>query len=578
MSDGRPGESYLLIDVGHVLTHVAHLALVDDEMRLVAVAEAATTAGAEGGLLDGVRRAVANLEMLAGHRLLGSEGELRRPADEGTGVDGAVLTASLAPALRVALVGITQELSLASALRAAAVPFVSVVRTVCLEASERRWTSRDLEALLAATPDVVVMVGGVDGGPVSPLRDLGEVLSTAYSVLPESERPTIVYAGNERAQRTLVAAFAGITELRLVANVRPSADVENLGELRAALSRLFYRNRLGQTEDLRHLATWAGASPLYDLDALARTLRFLARRYGLAGGVLGVDIGGNGTRTLRVEPQGPALTWGAPHGTGAALAALRSLSDPSAVVRWLKSDLSWAEVWDRLSNTEVRPAGVPQTEEDWDLQQAAAREALSRSWHQAAEAWRACSGEVITGSDMIVARGSVLNHARTPGQAALILMDALEPAGLLRLTLDWANLLPGLAGLAQIDALAAVQVLDDDAILELGTLVAPRGYARQGREALQVRMMVQGETRTELTVPGGCVRRLPLGVNERARLEVYPAPGMDLGVGRGAEGLVADVRGGELGVIIDARGRPLRLPPEDGERRAVLERWSQEIE
>ncbi|MGQ9682300.1 MAG: glutamate mutase L [Anaerolineae bacterium] len=578
MSDGRRGESYLLIDVGHVLTHVAHLALVDGEARLVAVAEAATTSGAEGGLLDGVRRAVANLEMLAGHRLLGAEGELRRPADDGSGVDGAILTASLAPALRVAVVGIAQELSLASALRAATVPFASVVRTVCLEASERRWRAEDVEALLAAAPDVIVVVGGVDGGPLSPLRDLGEVLSTAYSVLPESDRPTIVYAGNERAQRMLVAAFAGITELRLVANVRPSADVENLGELRAALSRLFYRNRLGQTEDLRQLAAWAGASPLYDLDALARTLRFLARRHGLTGGILGVDIGGNGSRALRIEPQGPALTWGAPYGTGAALAALRSLDDPRAVLRWLKTDLSWAEVWDRLSNVEVRPAGVPQTEEDWDLQQAAAREALSRSWQQAAAGWRVCGAESFVGGDMIVARGSVLNHARSPGQAALVLMDALEPAGLLRLTLDWANLLPGLAGLAQIDALAAVQVLDNDALLELGTLVAPRGNVRQGREALQVRMMVQGETRTELTVPGGCIRRLPLGVNERARLELYPAQGMALGVGHGGEALVADVRGGELGVIIDARGRPLRLPTDDGERRAILERWSQEID
>jgi len=581
MTDDNAGQAYLLIDVGHVLTHAAYVANVEGVARLVALTEASTTSRAGGGLLEGVRRATANLELVVGRRLLDAAGEIRRPSDaDGHGVDGVALTTSLVPSLRVVLAGLTRDLSLASAARAATTPYVTLVRTICLEMSVRRWESEDLEVLVEHPPDVVVLVGGVDGGPVAPIRDMGEMLSAAYSVLPEGMRPVVIFAGNERAHRSLIAALSGVIELRLVPNVRPAVHTENLAELRAALARLFQRQGIGGSEDLRLLGQWAGANVMYDLDAMARTLRFMTRRHGLSKGVLGVDLGGSGTRVLLVRPEGVALTWASPCGTGAGLAALRALGDPTAVVRWMHHPLSWAEVWDRLSNVEVRPTGVPQTDEDWDLQQASAREALSRTWIGARAAWASYPGDgQATGSaDVILARGTALNHAQTPGQAALVLLDALEPAGLLRLALDWANLLPGLSALAQANARAAVEVLDNDGLLELGTLVAPSGSLKAGTEALKVRMLVQGETRADVTVPAGTIRRLPLGVNERARLELYPARGLHLEVGRRGHGVVAEVRGGTLGVIIDTRGRPLRLPDEETERCQALEAWQREID
>ncbi len=579
MAEGK-GEVYLLIDVGHVLTHAAYISRVEGTARLAAVAEVSTTATAmQGGLLDGVRRATANLELLVGRQVLDRTGALRQPRDgDGHGVDGVVATASLTPPLRVMVVGLTRELSLASAVRAASLPYVSLERTISLEGSGDSWDAEDLEALVQQPPDVVVIVGGTDGGPVSPIREIGEALSTAYSLLAAPQRPAIVFAGNEQAARPLQAAFAGIIEVSVVANVRPSAEKENLGGLQSELSRLFY-GRLGLSEGLRQLSEWAGVGIRHDLDALARTLRFMACRHGLVRGALGVDAGGNGSRVLWVRPQEPALNWAAPYGAGSGLGALRQLNDPSAVVRWMRHPISWAEAWDRLSNIEVRPGGVPETEEDWDLQQAVVREALGATWAGAVAAWASYAGDRLPGeADMVVARGTAFHHARTPGQAALMLLDALQPTGLVRLALDWANLLPGLSGLAERDPEAAVQVYDNDALLELGTLVAPSGAPRLGTRALRARLTVAGQARVELDVPAGCIRRLPLGVNERGRLELYPAGGLDVGLGRRGRGGVVEVRGGALGIIIDARGRPLRVPGDDEARRAALEAWQREID
>jgi len=573
-------EVYLLVDIGHVLTHVAYVAPVEGTARLAAVAEASTTtAGSPDGLLEGLRRAVGNLELLIGRQLLDSAGGLRRPRDsDGHGVDGVAVSTSLASPLKVALVGLTQDLSLASALRAISVPYITVTRMISLEASTRRCETEDLEALVQDPPDAVVLVGGIDGGPVAPIRDMGESLSAACSVLPENQRPVVLFAGNERAHRSLIAAFSGVLDLRLLPNVRPSIRTENLGELRSELTRLFYSRELTHADELHTVSIWAGANVMYQLDAMARTLRFIAGRYSLQNGVLGIDIGGGGSRVLLVYPKGAALTWGTPFGTGMGLAALRKMGNPTGVVRWMHHPLSWAEAWERLSNVEVRPAGVPQSDEDWDLQEASAREVLDHSWAGARAAWADYAGaaRVDRPVDLILARGTVLSCARTPGQAALTLLDGLQPHGLSRLALDWANLLPGLTGLAQLNPLAAVQVTDNDALLELGTLVAPRGSIRRGATAARVRLLVQGERRAELSVPAGSIRRLPLGVNERGRLEIHLARGLNLG--RPGRSVVAEVRGGALGVIVDARGRPLALPADETIRRETLESWQREID
>ncbi len=581
MSEGKRGAAYLLVDVGHVLTHAVYIARVEGMARLVAVTEATTTRTAiEGGLLDGVRRATAALERLVGRQILDRAGEIRRPMSaDGHGVDDVVVTTSLAPLLKVALVGLTRDYSLASALRAATLPYVSLTRVVSLEASEERWDAEDLEALAQQPPDALVLVGGADGGPVTPIREMAEALSTVYSLLPQERRPAIVYAGNVRAHKPLMAAFAGVVDVLPVANVRPAPGKENLGGLQSALGQLFYE-RLAAPEGLRRLGQWAGGEQQHDLDAVARTLRFVARRHGLERGVVAVDVGGSGSRALWVRPKQPALSWASPYGVGVGLGALRALGDPTTVVRWLQAPLSWAEVWDRLGNVEVRPGSVPETDEDWDLQQAAVREALGETWAGAVATWASYPGQEREPgeADLVVARGTAFDHARTPGQAALMLLDALQPCGLMRLAVDWASLLPGLSGLARLDPEAAVQVFDSDGLLELGTVVAPRGRLRRGARALRLRLIVGGEQRAEMDVPAGSIRRLPLGVNERGRLELYPARGLDLGLGHSGRAGAVEVRGGALGIIVDARGRPLDLPPGDGARRAALEAWQQEIE
>jgi hypothetical protein len=70
---------------------------------------------------------------------------------------------------------------------------------------------------------------------------------------------------------------------------------------------------------------------------------------------------------------------------------------------------------------------------------------------------------------------------------------------------------------------------------------------------------------------------LPLMAGKRARVELRPASQFDIGLGRKGRGATTEVEGGSLGIIIDARGRPLSLPVEANKRRTTVREWMSEM-
>ena len=83
-------------------------------------------------------------------------------------------------------------------------------------------------------------------------------------------------------------------------------------------------------------------------------------------------------------------------------------------------------------------------------------------------------------------------------------------------------------------------------------------------------MTVAGETRSG-SVAGGQLVLEPLGVGETADVSVHPARSVDLGAGRGRP-IEGRLTGGVVGVVFDARGRPLTLPQEN--RSETVARWA----
>jgi len=576
----RPIESIIAADLGSTLIHVCLIDVVEGTYRFVAHAEAPSTLSeAENDVTIGLRRAIQRLEQVALRQLLDQDGELITPEQEsGAGVDAFVATSNAAPPLGCVIIGLTDELSTESAQYACSAANVTVRETISLGARIRRWDEHAFTTLHENPPDLILLVGGVDTGPVALLENAGRVLNLIYGDVEAERRPVVIFAGNQEARKPVLAILQSSFDLRVVDNVRPNVHVESLGELQRELAQVYERVKLARLPGYRRLRHMCGAPILSTASALANTLRFVARSDELAQGVLGVDVGG--ASTYIGAARGALYQWaiGAGLGTGLGLDRVLELSGVASILRWLPVPLSEEEVTSRLENARLRPYSIPQTMEELLLTHAVIRQSLLFTMRSMRRQYWYRPGarpeeETTPPFDLLAVRGGPLANTPQDGLTALTLLDSLQPVGLARLVVDWASIWPQLGAVALMAPAAAAQVLAQDGFRELGTLVAPLGEARDGERALHLTIIPDGGSPSDVDVPAGTVRRFPLAPGQEATLEVRPSRAFDIGLGRKGLGGKARVRGGGLGIVADTRGRPLSLPQDAERRRAKIQEW-----
>jgi hypothetical protein len=158
-----------------------------------------------------------------------------------------------------------------------------------------------------------------------------------------------------------------------------------------------------------------------------------------------------------------------------------------------------------------------------------------------------------------------------------MLLDGLQPAGICRLALDRLGLAAMAGAVAAVNPLAATQILEQDALFHLGTVIAPRGAAGEGTTALTVKLEHSDGRAMEVRAPFGSLCVIPLPAGQRASLEIQLAKRFELEGGTRARTVTREVEGGALGIIIDARGRPLLRARELAEQQASMRRWLSQV-
>jgi hypothetical protein len=436
MSDEKVIESILAADIGSTVTHVALIDQVEGSYRLVAHAEAPTALSEpDGDVTTGLRRAMRRLEGIAQRRLLDEGDELVSPeADSGAGVDLFVATASAAPPLRGALIGLTGDFSLDSARRACQAANLLIEQTSLLSEHDRLWPQAALNALRQTPPDVIVMTGGTDSGPPGILENAARVLLSLYEDIPAERRPPVVFAGNQEARRPIMHVLGGALDFRVVDNVRPSIQVESLGELQRELGQIYAQNKLAALPGFRRLRDWCGAPILATSDAYSRTLRFIARRNDLARGVLGCDVGGTATHLAVARDDLYQSVVGAALGTSYGIHHLLERAGLASIRRWLPLEMGDEDLVAWLENARLRPQSIPQSSEDVLVTHAVLRQCLSLALGRLRDQyWRnpdQVDPELTPPFDLLAVRGGALAHTRADGLIALSILDALQPVGL----------------------------------------------------------------------------------------------------------------------------------------------------
>lgn len=132
--------------------------------------------------------------------------------------------------------------------------------------------------------------------------------------------------------------------------------------------------------------------------------------------------------------------------------------------------------------------------------------------------------------------------------------------------------MPHLGVLSTVYKEAAWSIFDKDCLVRLGTCIAPVGIADLGEPVLKVEMTMPGGESLVEELNFGEVKLVPLAERQEAKAIITPAKQFDMGDGPG-RAVEKTITGGVVGVLLDARGRPLYLPEDDGTRKELLLKW-----
>jgi len=569
-------ESILAIEVGTAVTRAVLFDVVEGQYRFIASGQAPSTAEAPFGDIGiGVREAIRNLQNITGSSLLGQGNELIAPSQpDGTGVDAVVAVVSAGPIVRTVIVGLLPDVSVQSARHLAESTYARVIDS--LDLSDQRKPDDQLDAILRSRPDLVILSGGTNDGASRSMLKILEAVGLACYLMPMEKRPMVLYAGNEKLAedvRELLGAHAG--KLVIGHNVRPSLETESLGPASSELASLVVELRQRQLKGMDELQMWTAGSILPTAYAQGRMIRFLSRLYESTRGLLSVSIGATATSVAAGFGDEVVLKTYPQFGLGENLAGLLHYTDIESIMRWLPLDISPNNLREYLFQKSLYPGTLPATSDEQAMAQAISRQAMYlavRSAQQEFPGYGHVSKDVMRPLDLILAGGGIVSDGTSLGQSLLMLLDAIQPVGILPILVDQNNLLPLLGVAAARNNHLPVQVIDSGAFTGLGTVVSVVASASYGQQILRARLKYSDGTDVRADVKFGGLEILPLPSGQSARLSLQPLNRADAGLGPGKSGGIT-VTGGAMGVVIDARGRPLQFPSDPVRRRELIKKW-----
>ncbi|GIV18203.1 MAG: hypothetical protein KatS3mg022_3638 [Armatimonadota bacterium] len=577
--------SILATDCGSTTTKAILIEKKPEGYRLIARGEAPTTVEAPfDDVTVGVLNAVRELEELTGKTFI-RDGKILTPQiDECTGVDVYLSTSSAGGGLQMTVAGVVKVMSAESAQRAALGAGAIIMDVIAVDDGRKDYEK--VQRIRQLRPDMILMSGGTDGGTVTHLVELAEML-VAADPRPRlgGMRLPVIFAGNKDAREPVKQLLDGKVDLRIVDNLRPTLERENLGPAREAIHELFLEHVMQQAPGYSKLLRWTSADIMSTPNAVGKIMQTIAEMRGI--NILGVDIGGATTDVFSVFNGIYNRTVSANLGMSYSICNVLVETGVANIRRWLPFEMDERDLRNRLRNKMIRPTTIPQTLEDLYVEQAVAREALRLAFEHHKSLARGLKGvqqqrtigEALTQEDtgktlvnmmdldMIVGSGGVLSHAPRRAQAALMMMDAYQPEGVTMLTVDSIFMMPQLGVLSTIHPEAATEVFERDCLVILGTCIAPVGTTKEGDEVCTLR--IAGETHQ---MRFGELRVFPLNEGEKIEVEVRPSRAFDVGAGRGRP-ITVTAEGGVVGLVVDCRGRPLALPQRDAERIAKLQTW-----
>lgn len=588
----------LATDVGSTTTKARFFHKKNGEWRFLVAGEAPTTVEAPAeDVTMGVRNAVSEVEELTGHKILTESGrDFLFPYDGERGIDLYCTTSSAGGGLQMMVAGLMKSVTAMSANKAATGAGAIVMDIISLDDGRKDYEK--IERIRNLRPDMILVAGGTDGGALGKVAETLEVIKMAdpqprfglgYNI-------PLVYAGNSDARDMVKEYMADDFALSIVDNLRPTLEVEITEPARRAIHELFMEHVMSHAPGYPKLMKWTDVDIMPTPQGEGIAIQLIASKF--EANTIGVGLGGATTNVYSIFDDRFVRSVSANLGMSYSICNVMKVAGLDNILRWVPFEMDKEDIEDRLRNKMIRPTTIPHTLFELILEHAVAREALRMGMNHhktLATRLKGARGErkftVFTSfSDdlaetyidmmkisVIAGTGGLLSHAPRRVQSLLILTDGFQPEGVTRVFQDSVFMMPHLGVLSSVYQEAAWQIFDKDCLLRLGTVVAPRGTGDIGKKAMSVNMeMPDGSTRKE-NLNFGDIKLIKLLERQEARAVIDPHGRLDVGAGEGQK-LETTLHGGVVGIILDARGRPLNLPYNEEYRNRMILKWWRDLE
>ena len=578
-------------DCGSTTTKAILIEKKGSEYRQTFRGEAPTTVEAPfEDVTRGVLNSFAELEELSGRKILDGE-TLITPAKDNVGVDIYISTSSAGGGLQMMVAGAVKTMTAQSAQKAALGAGAIVMDVIA--SNDRRLPHEKIERIRQLRPDMILLSGGTDGGTVTHVVELAEYIAAANPRprLGTTFQLPVIYAGNKEARDKIKDALEKKTALRITENLRPVLERENLNPARQEIQNLFLEHVMAHAPGYKKLMSWTGAPIMPTPGAVGTIMQAIAKKENI--NVVGVDIGGATTDVFSVFDGVFNRTVSANYGMSYSISNVVAETGIENIMKWLSFEADEADIRNRIKNKMIRPTTIPQLLEDLKVEHAIAREALRLSFGQHKSLAVGLKGVQKTSDisetfeqiaqeetiidmnklDLIVGSGGVLSHAPGRTQAMMMMIDAFQPQGVTMIAVDSIFMMPHLGVLSTINEQAATEVFEKDCLINLGTCVSLANTGKPGSKCLDYRITLPDGQEKSDSLLYGELKLIDLKEGETAEIEITPTRQFDVGRGKGQK-MEEKVSGGVVGLVIDARGRPLSLHKDKVRRIEQITKWN----
>jgi uncharacterized protein (TIGR01319 family) len=489
-------ERIVITDIGSTTTKAILIEIENEKATLKCLYNSPTTVekpveDVKFGILDAIK----GLESQCGQTLLKNPNEII--FKEGIKY---LTTSSAGGGLQILVVGLTMVESASVAEKTALGAGGVILDTIAID--DKRSVLEQMEVIQAVHPDIILFSGGYDGGAITGIIRLSEILSLAHPK-PKfgKEKIPLVYAGNMSIRNTIKGIFSEKFDLHIVDNIRPDLNTENVRPAQDKVHELFMENVMEQAPGYSEIKKIVDDNIIPTPRAVLHAMEILSGDRKL--NLLTVDIGGATTDIFSHISEKSHRTVSANSGMSYSISNVLADAGVKKIKRWLHQDVTEQYICNYISNKMLYPQFVPKDELCVMIEQACAIEAVNIAFNQhmtmhfeEAQRFHFSNIKSVTRDpfyehmytektvdgmsfnlakiDVVIGAGGVISHAPTKKQAMHTIIHGFKPIGITEIWRDVHFISPHLGKLSNIREEAADVLLYEACMERLGLYIRPK--------------------------------------------------------------------------------------------------------